>query len=351
MSKQILVAPLNWGLGHATRCIPIINALIVNDFQPIIASDGSALSLLKKEFPHLKFIELPSYNITYSKKGNRLKFKLLKDSPKILKAIKAENKAIQSFVASNTIDGIISDNRFGVYNKHIPSVFLTHQFNVLSGNTTWLSSKIHQKAILNFDECWIPDFGIGSNLSGDLGHSKHMVATTKHIGPLSRFNNHNFPIKYDLTVLLSGPEPQRSILETLLLSKLKHYKKTVLFIKGIVENKQNVTIQNNISIYNFMTSKELEKAIIESELILSRSGYTTIMDLAKLKKKAYFIPTPGQYEQIYLAEKFKKENVAPFCNQDDFDIEKLKEVAQFKGFSTIESNTNYQELFSLFQSK
>ena len=142
MSKQILVAPLNWGLGHATRCIPIINALIANGFQPLVASDGNALSHLKKEFPQLKLIELPSYNITYSKKGSGLKFKLLKDAPKILKAIKAENKIVQGLVTSKAIDGIISDNRFGVYNKHIPSVFLTHQLNVLSGNTTWLSSRL-----------------------------------------------------------------------------------------------------------------------------------------------------------------------------------------------------------------
>ena len=106
MSKKILVAPLNWGLGHATRCIPIINALITNGFQPVIASDGSALSLLKKEFPNLNFIELPSYDIKYSKKGSRLKFKLLKDSPKILKAIKSENKVIQDFISSNAVDGI-----------------------------------------------------------------------------------------------------------------------------------------------------------------------------------------------------------------------------------------------------
>ena len=348
MSKKILVAPLNWGLGHATRCIPIINALITNGFQPVIASDGSALSLLKKEFPNLNFIELPSYNIKYSKKGSWLKLKLLKDSPKILKAIKSENKVIQDFIYSNAIDGIISDNRFGVYSKHIPSVFLTHQLKVLSGNTTWLSSKIHHKAMLNFDECWVPDLETGTNLSGDLGHSKKVRTTTKHIGPLSRFNNYDIPIKYDLMVLLSGPEPQRSMLETKLLSELKHYKKTILFIRGIVEAHQQITVENNISIYNFMTSKEVERSIIESKLILSRSGYTTIMDLTKLQKKAFFIPTPGQYEQIYLAEKFQKEHVAPFCNQQDFNIEKLKEVKHFKGFSGVQSNIDYQELFSLF---
>ena len=118
MKKKILVAPLNWGLGHATRCIPLINALIAEDFVPVIASDGAALTLLRKEFPDLSTLELPSYNITYTKNGKLFKLKLLKDLPKLLKAIKAEKKAIASILEHNTISGIISDNRFGIRNKN-----------------------------------------------------------------------------------------------------------------------------------------------------------------------------------------------------------------------------------------
>ncbi len=114
LKKRILVAPLNWGLGHATRCIPIINALINNNFTPIMASDGVALELLKKEFPEVKTIELPSYNITYSKKGGSFKTKLIMDSPKMLKAIKGEKKLVKKLIEDKEIDGIISDNRLGV---------------------------------------------------------------------------------------------------------------------------------------------------------------------------------------------------------------------------------------------
>ena len=157
MKKRILIAPLNWGLGHATRCIPIINALVNFNFEPIIASDGAALELLKKEFPELKFIELPSYNIEYSKKGSFIKLKLLKNTPKILKAIKVEHKIVQDVILKNKIDGIISDNRFGVYSKKIPSIYITHQLHVLSGNTTWLSTKLHQKFINNYIESILPN--------------------------------------------------------------------------------------------------------------------------------------------------------------------------------------------------
>ena len=349
LKKRILIAPLNWGLGHATRCIPIINALITHGFEPIIASDGSALSLLQKEFPGIESIELPSYNINYSKKGNHLKFKLLMATTKVLKAIKVEKKIIQQLVETHKIDGIISDNRFGVYSKQIPSVYITHQLNVLSGSTTLLSTKLHQKVINNYDECWIPDFKGEFNLSGKLGHSENLTITTKFIGPLSRFNKTDVPKKHDLMILLSGPEPQRSVLEKKLLPELTNYKGKAIFIKGIIESEQKILTQNNLTIYNYMTSLELEKTINESDLVLSRSGYTTIMDLAKLEKKAFFIPTPGQYEQLYLAEKFKKENIAPFCNQDEFSLDKLLEIKDYNGFSNIENTTNYKELFSLFE--
>ena len=172
MKKRILVAPLNWGLGHATRCIPIINALVQEGFVPIIASDGDALSLLRKEFPNLSSIELPSYNITYAKNGKMFKLKLIKDSPRLLKTIKAEKKAISGILEHNDIAGIISDNRLGVRNKNTPSVFITHQLNVLSGTTTWLSTKMHQKFIKKFDACWVPDADGELNLSGKLGHTK-----------------------------------------------------------------------------------------------------------------------------------------------------------------------------------
>lgn len=349
LKKRILVAPLNWGLGHATRCIPIINALIARGFQPIIASDGFALLLLQKEFPNLEAIQLPSYGITYPKKGTHLRLKILQKSNKILKAIKAEHMLVQKLILLHQIDGIISDNRFGVYSNQVRSVYLTHQVQVLSGNTTWLSTRLHQKAILKFNECWIPDHEGDVNLSGRLGHLKNDLISSKYIGPLSRFKKSNPPIKYDLLVLLSGPEPQRTLLEVKLLSELKNYNGTILFIKGVIETEQRVSSRNNLTIYNYMTSYELEEAINESEIVLSRSGYTTIMDLYQLETKAFFIPTPGQYEQLYLAEKLKEENIAPYCHQDEFSLEKLSEARNFKGFSKIENKTNYKELFSLFE--
>ena len=346
--KRILVAPLNWGLGHSTRCIPIINALIEQGFDPVIASDGLALELLKKEFPKLKAVELPSYNITYSKKANSFKLKLIKDSPHLLKTIKREKKCIESLVETEQLAGIISDNRFGVRHGAIPSVFITHQLRVLSGSTTWLSSKLHQKIIEKFSECWVPDHSGAANLSGELGHLKSCVTSVKYLGPLTRFKKLDVEPSYDLLVLLSGPEPQRTYLQDKLIDELKQYKGTVLFVKGKIEAQQQKDVVGHMTIYNFMTSKELEMAINRSKLVLSRSGYTTIMDLATLEKKAFFIPTPGQFEQEYLAKKLNAEGIAPCCTQDAFSLNMLSIVENYSGFKTQEFEVDYKSLFSLF---
>lgn len=349
--KTILVAPLNWGLGHATRCIPIINGLLQSGFKVFIASDGVALELLRKEFPELKNIELPSYNIEYPKNGSFLKWKLLLKLPQIKKANSSEKKVIKQLVSEGKIQGIISDNRFGVRSSKIPSVYITHQLNVLSGSSTFFSSKTHQKIIKKFDECWVPDVEYSPNLSGELGHLKSTNLKLKYLGILSRMNKIELPIKYKYLLLLSGPEPQRSLLEEKLLGEFNNYNHSILLVRGVVEEKQKIVQQKNVKVYNFMTTEELEKTINESNIIVARSGYTTIMDLAVLRKKAFFIPTPGQPEQFYLATRMKKLNMAPYCKQKDFTIDKLKETENYSGLITEESTNDLLELFSLFEGK
>ena len=349
LKKNILVAPLNWGLGHATRCIPIIKALKHHGFTPILASDGVALELLKKEFPELIALELPSYQIEYPKNGVFFKLKIIANSPKMIDAIISEKKAVKNIIKEYQILGIISDNRLGVRNKKIPSVFITHQLNVLTGNTTWLSSKIHLYIVKKFTQCWVPDVDAVPNLTGDLGHLEKKYKSIKYIGPLSRLHKQKLPKKYDLMVILSGPEPQRTFLEEKLSLELIKYKGDIIFIKGKIESEQYIEVKNHITYYNYMNTIQLETAFNESDLVLCRSGYTTIMDLAQLEKKAFFIPTPGQYEQEYLAKKFKKEGLIPYCKQENFDVEKLSQVDLYKGLRDFNTKITWKELFSIFQ--
>ncbi|WP_394751333.1 glycosyltransferase [Spongiimicrobium salis] len=351
-NKRILVAPLNWGLGHATRCIPIIRALKAHHYTPIIASDGVALVLLQKEFPDVETIELPSYKITYAKKKKHFKLKILWDSPKMIKAVKKEKKLIKKLIKEFQLDGIISDNRLGVYSKKIPSVFITHQLNVLSGKTTWMSSKAHQKIIRKFNACWVPDHEGKPNLSGKLGHLKNSKLPIVYLGPLSRLQKKALPFVYDLMVLLSGPEPQRSLLEEKIKEELQHYHGRVLFVRGVLEKEQktqtSIEEKRITTYYNYMNSHELEIAINESALVLCRSGYTTIMDLAHLEKDAFFIPTPGQYEQEYLAKRMQKLGYVGSATQEDFSIATLESAKDFKGLKKFNATIDYASLFSIF---
>ncbi|HAT65762.1 MAG TPA: glycosyltransferase, partial [Flavobacteriaceae bacterium] len=157
--------------------------------------------------------------------------------------------------------------------------------------------------------------------------------------------------KYDVLVLLSGPEPQRTMLEVKMMEVFLNSDKKVLLVRGIVEEREEILQNKNITIFNFLQSKELENAINESEVVVSRSGYTTIMDLAALEKDAYFIPTPGQFEQKYLAKELKGRGIVPSCKQHEFTLEKLKEIPLYKGLKEFAYEVNFKKLFALFEGK
>ncbi|SHE84080.1 conserved hypothetical protein [Flavobacterium fontis] len=346
--KNILVAPLNWGLGHATRCIPIIRQLLAEGFQPIIASDGAALALLQREFPALVHLELPSYHIAYAKNPKNFKWKLLKNSPKTIAAIFEEKKLVRQWIAEYQLAGIISDNRLGVYSKKIPSVIITHQLTVLSGKTTWISSGLHRFFIQKFQECWVPDWGGAINLSGKLGHPEKLPITTRYIGVLSRLVKKEVPETIDYVILLSGPEPQRSLLEEKLRHEMQQIKGEIVLIRGVVESSIKKTVEPPFTIYNYLTSEGLSDILNSAKIVICRSGYTTIMDLAKLDKKAFFIPTPGQFEQEYLAKRLHRDGKIPQCSQKDFRHEKLDTIPFYKGLPKVGEEELPSDLFSLF---
>lgn len=336
-------------MGHATRCIPIINALLKANLEPVLASDGDALLLLQKEFPLLKSVQLPSYNISYPKNGKNLKLKLFFQLPAIISAIRKERKMVVQLVDKENIAGIISDNRFGVYSKKVPSVYVTHQLNVLSGKTTFLSSKIHQKFIQKFDECWVPDSNGISNFSGDLGHLNKHNFNLKYIGILSRFQPKELETTNEILVLLSGPEPQRTLLENRLLKEFQNFNGSILMVRGVFSAAE-INATNNFKIVNYLLANELEEAINQSNFVIARSGYSTIMDLAALGKMAFFIPTPGQFEQEYLAKTLQEKLIVPYAKQDEFTLAKLVDLTKYSGFKKIASVVDL-ELFKLFEGK
>lgn len=352
MKKRILVAPLDWGLGHATRCIPIIQQLLERDYEPVIASDGQSLQLLQQEFPKLDSIELPSYNIRYTQKEFWLKLTLLSQSFTILKTVRKEQKLLKKLIEQENLSGIISDNRLGLFSNEIPCVYLTHQVQVLSGITTFLSSKLHQHFLQKYTECWVPDYKEGETLSGKMGHPQKMnTFNLKYIGPLSRFHQNNSEEIYKILVVLSGPEPQRALLEERLLHAFQNYDQgKVVFVRGKIAKNIKKTLRGKLIIYNYLNSQALEKMMNQSELIIARSGYTTVMDVAKLQKKVFFIPTPGQTEQVYLAKRFHKMGLAPYCLQHQFSLKQLEKIDDYCGLIFHDFN-RFSRFFSLFERK
>ena len=335
--KKILVAPLDWGLGHASRCIPIIHELIAQRCEVLIAADRGPLALLKTEFPQLEFIQLPGYEISYPKRGS-MALHLLWQLPKLLSGIKREHKELQKIIQQKRIDTVISDNRYGLWSKSVPSVFVTHQLMIQAPVGKKILHRLNSNYINNYTECWIPDANTSANLSGELSQTKRLGEKIHFIGPLSRFiKTKEVPEKaYDILAVLSGPEPQRSLLETILVKELSTSNLRCAIIQGLPQKKERKKISENVELFSYLNSSELNQYILASELIISRPGYSTIMDLATLGKKAIFIPTPGQTEQEYLAKKFDQEKIAPAFSQNKFRLEAaLLKVKEYRGFPAL----------------
>ena len=344
--KKIIIAPLNWGLGHATRCVPIIKELQKSNFTPVIASDGTALQFLIKEFPSLEFFELPSYKISY---GRNLKWSLIRKIPTIVRAVHKERLIIQEYIHQNPdVVGIISDNRFGCYYTKIPSVYITHQLNVLSGFLTPVTSFFHRRVIRKYNECWIPDEE-NSVYSGKLSRSSKNL-NQKYIGVLSRFKKQELPQDIDVLILLSGPEPNRTQLEIKLTSIFKTSSKKVYLIQGIVEKTQKTTKENQLTIVNFMLTKQLEHTLNLSKMVICRAGYSSVLDLVSLRKKALLIPTKFQNEQEYLAKYLQQKGYFSFVKERKVNKNTLDVFPEF-------TPANYQKkvfnskLFHLFHGK
>lgn len=327
MSKRVLIAPLNWGLGHATRCIPLVDRYMSQGWEVEIASDGDALLLLQQHYPQVKSHQLPSYQIKYGR-GAWMAVTILRQLPRLMRIIQQEHDWLQSYLSENPFDLVISDNRYGLHTDKCECVFLGHQLFIQTPLGQNAVNRINHGYIQKFDQCWIPDHEGSDNLAGKLAHGKHDL-NVKYIGPLSRFVRRELPQKYDIAVILSGPEPSRINLENQLL-KLLADRESVIVVRGKPSGNEQKR-EGEIEMVDSLSQKELEDVINSSRLVISRSGYTTIMDLVKLNKEAILIPTPYQTEQMYLAQHLKdrpnfhfikedkvKEKLLPLLNEFDY---------------------------------
>lgn len=307
LPQRILICPLDWGLGHATRCIPLIRELKYSGAEVVIASDGLQLALLREEFPDSEFVTFRGYNVKYSNSTGAA-IKILFDAPRIALKILQEHYRLKKIIRKFRITGVVSDNRYGLWNRQVKTVFITHQLNLIAPGIFSVFGPLLRSAVRFFasryNECWIPDSASQDNLSGKLSHGLKLPSNARFIGLLSRFDlafengNGN---KYDLVAIVSGPEPQRTIFENKLLAQLPLRDLRCLILRGQPGNNEITNVRKNLDIADHQNSRQLHKILLKKPVVICRAGYSTLMDIAFTGNRAILIPTPGQTEQEYLA--------------------------------------------------
>lgn len=317
-NKRIIVGPLNWGLGHATRCIPIIRQLLKQGNTIAIATDGLPMELLKNEFPTLPFFELPPYNISYPYQSAFLN--IVSQSSKILRTYFQEIKATKTIVDSWQPDILLSDNRFGFRNGQTRNIFITHQLNIAGPNAfvVKLGTRVHEWFYTKFNEIWVPDHLGADSLAGKLSQ-KQLKMPVNYIGPQSRMLRYEIDNRFDYIAILSGPEPQRTRLESMVVDLFsQHSDLNFCLVRG-TNTSHTIPLVPNIELHDVVSTKKLNELINESGVVISRSGYTSIMDYSAMDKRAIMVPTPGQPEQEYLAQHLAQNHLFKFIAQNNFN--------------------------------
>ena len=311
---KIFIAPLNWGLGHATRCIPLVRQYLEQGDEVVLGGDGESLLLLQRHFPQLRVIQLPSLELRYAANDQQRGF-YLRAIPALLRFTIADHYYLRQQLAIEHFDLIISDNRFGLFTRQTRCVYITHQLYVRLPRRLRifqpLARAIHACVFKRYHEVWVPDFANSENsLAGELCHGGCFDTYVKYIGPLSRFTSSEGTPKelrrnseYSVVAILSGLEPQRSIFEQAILERYTNTSDKVLLVRGKVAEAQTKISRNNITMVASLSDQALLEVMEQATMIIARSGYSTIMDLAVLGllHKAELHPTPGQSEQEYLA--------------------------------------------------
>lgn len=311
---RILVAPLDWGLGHAARCVPVIRGLLEQGAVPVIGADRGPLALLREEFPDLEHIRLPGLEVRYGS-GRSQAWALARQLPAMLRQARHEQAWLRSNRDRLRADAVISDQRFGVRAAGLPSVLITHQLFPLSPFAQRIARRINRRYIARFDRCWVPDHGTAPGLAGALSHGRQLPGNARYIGPLSRFRG-SVPDRgkpsYRVVAVISGPEPQRTLFEQAVLAQLEQMDGAHLVLSGKVDGHSGRLPQ--------LSTEELHAALLSAELVVGRTGYSTLMDLEVIGRGALLVPTPGQPEQEYLGRLHRKRGLHQVQEQQHLDL-------------------------------
>lgn len=348
--RKIFFAILDMGLGHATRSLPIIKKCIELEWQVIIGCSGRSLIFLAKEIPQASFVEMVDYGLRYSEKGVSV-FKIMLKFPRLLRVIVFEHKFIRQYIHENKVDIIFSDHRYGCFSKEIPSFLLTHQLRFIAPKSIrfleFLGVLFNNYFHCKYSAVIVPDTLqnnqgiISGNMSKIAGKKTYYFAGI--LSSLSRQENLKNDI--DVFVSVSGPEPQRTVLERIIRAQINDIPGRKVVALGLPTSNFIEHPHPDIVIYHHLSRAEMELFMNKSHIIISRSGFSTLMELAELTKKALFIPTPGQTEQLYLAERLYENKWFYFVQQDKLNLKRDIPLAlQYPGFpemKTTAMSVNY----------
>jgi len=326
---RALICPLDWGMGHATRCIPVIDRLIALGYEVVVAAGGRPGEFIRREYPGLRVIDFPGVEIRYPGDSSMV-WAMIRLLPRFLRGIHREHRYLKRLIAMTGATLVISDNRYGCWYAGVPSVLITHQLAIRVPDRYRLTEKLlnffNYKLISRYTACWIPDFELHRGLAGNLSHPRELPPNARYIGILSRFTGEPDVMAladqpaFDLLVMLSGPEPQRTILEEKILRQLRDINLQVAMVRGMPEAEEIYSLYGKVVVYSHLESEKLRDLILRSALVICRSGYSSIMDLVTLGKRAIFIPTPGQTEQEYLSRYLMEKKIFFSMGQEDFDL-------------------------------
>ena len=327
--KRVLVAPLDWGLGHASRCIPIIRELIDLNVNPVLAGDGNSLALLKMEFPDLEFLDLPNLPIEYPL-HSPFSLHFATKVPAFNRQVKKEHDVLAGLLVDKEIDAIISDNRYGLYLADVPNIIITHQLNVMAGPLSKIASNMVQRKLANFDHIWVPDWQGQDSLAGKLSACQRAdELNVTYIGPLSRFSKEpeTDGSDFDFLAVLSGPEPHRSLFEKRLLREFGKLEQQCALVRGTrTERPHPDSTPNNVRIFDLIDQEFLQRLIAGSRKLIFRCAYSSVMDLVAMERTALLVPTPGQGEQEYLSEHLTHRGYFPILQEKNFNTETAAEL-------------------------
>lgn len=303
---KILISPLDWGLGHATRLIPIIKKLSDNGNDIIIAGNGKSFALIKKYFDNAQFIPFYSIHFKYSKNGLNI-FNYFIIAFQIIWQTFYEHFKLKKIIKLYKIDIIISDNRYGLFNKNVKSYFITHQLNVilpkyLSFANPLINSYLRYY-LKKYDQILIPDYqAYNESLAGKLSHpSNYNKLPITYIGPLSRFDKlyiSKNEKQYDVVILISAPLSYCKLIVKKLIDFASLNTSVSFAIISPYLFRSNHT---NLTIINSPDDIQWLSIVSNAKNIISTAGYSTIMDLFLINKNAILVPVKGQTEQEYLA--------------------------------------------------